>query len=218
MNGRRLWESTRAYGLIALIVLSATSCTSAPPPPSGLSWRTAHSLASSLLHRICNHRLAKGDTEGAERIKHMLSSFDSGLFFWTNMGSIAWDYAVHYSWRSLNPSQIFDVLRLIGDIQSALTEFAQLRTDMDRLRWISINYSRILQLAKASLQKLLKLFDHPGALRNLVLSLQTEVLTGDILRDAMQLGADDLRSLVQVVKEMVLRYYGQTSTQSSSEL
>ncbi|MCO5575092.1 hypothetical protein L7F22_028889 [Adiantum nelumboides] len=167
MIGGKLWP---VCGLMALILVGATTiCWSAPPPPppsaSGLGWRTAHSLASSLLHRIANHRRAKGDTLGADRIKHILSSFDSGFSFWRNMGSIAWDYAIHYSWRSLNPSQIFDVLWLIGDIQSALAEFTRLPTDMDRLQWISSNYNRILQLAKASLQKLLKLFDQPGLYR-----------------------------------------------------
>lgn len=155
---------------------------------------------------------------GAERISLIRSSLDSGLSFWKNAGSIGWDYLINYSWRRLNPAQVFDILRVIGDVQSAVAELLQLPSDKDRLEWISANYGRILQLAKASLQKLLSLLDQPGALRNFVLSLQTEIVTGDILRDALQLGAADLQSLVQVAKEMLQRYYGPSSAQSSSEL
>ncbi|KAH7306711.1 hypothetical protein KP509_22G026200 [Ceratopteris richardii] len=214
MDATRLW----ACVCVSLVIWAAPCWSKSSYPTSGLNWCTARSLASSLLHRIANRRLSKGDAAGAERINHILYSFDNGLSFWRNIGSIGWDYIIHYSWRNLNPSQVFDIMRLIGDIQSALSEFLQLQTDVDRLRWISLNYGKILQLAKTSLQKLLKLFDQPGALRNFVLSLQTEIMSGGILRDAMELGADDLQSLIQVAKEMLFRYYGQSSSKSSSEL
>eukprot|EP00250_Pteridium_aquilinum_P000265 c10295_g1_i1 orf=100-792(-) len=216
---RRLLFSSGVCLLIALIVCAAPSCSAQqqqpPPASSGLSWRTARSLASSLLHRIANHRLANGDSAGAERIEHILSSFDGYFYFWKNIGSLGWDYLVHYSWQSFNPTQVFDILRLMSEIQSAVAEFLRLPSEMDQLQWISSNYDRVLQLAKASLQKLLKLFDQPGALRNLVLSLRTEIITGDILRDAMQLGAGDLQSLMQVAKDMLQRYYGPSSAQTS---
>lgn len=209
--------------VVMALIACAAPCRAAqqrqpPTASSGLSWHTARSLATSLLHRIANHRLAKGDYSGAERIKNIVSSVDRGTSFWKNMGSIGWDYLVHYSWRSLNPAQVLDILRSINDIQSAVAEFLRLPSDMERMQWISLNYGKILQLAKSSLEKLLKLLDQPGALRNFVLTLQTELITGDILRDAMQLGAADLQGLIQVAKDMLQRFYGPSFSQSSSEL
>ena len=57
-----------------------------------------------------------------------------------------------------------------------------------------------------------------GALRNFILSLQTEIVSGDVLRDALELGATDLHGIFQVAKELLGRYYRSSYTNNSSEL
>lgn len=185
---------------------------------SFFSWRTARSLLHSLLHRIINHRLARGDAAGAERVRRMIASVDSGIWFWKNAGSLGWDYLINYSWRRLDASQLVGVLMLINDLQSAVGELSQFSSDLDRLHWISANYGRILQLAKSALQKLLKLFDRPGAIQSFVFAIEREVMSGDILRDALQLGASDFQGLIVVAKEMLQRYYKPSNTGFEQEL
>lgn len=199
-----------------------------PPPPksskpaspfaSFFDLRTSRSLLYSLLHRIVNHRVARGDSAGAERVRHIIASVESGISFWNNAGTLGWDYLVNYSWRRLDPNKIFGILRLVNQLQSALAELLQLPSDSDRLQWLSANYSRIFQITKSLLQNLLDLFDHPGALQNFMLSIQTELISGDILRDALQLGAADFQGLVRVAKEMLERYYGAANDRMHSDL
>lgn len=40
----------------------------------------------------------------------------------------------------------------------------------------------------------------------MVLSLQKEVVEGDLLRDCIELGTGDLKGLIQIVKEIALQY------------
>lgn len=46
-----------------------------------------------------------------------------------------------------------------------------------------------------------------GPLRELVLTLQKEVVEGDLLRDCIELGADDLKGLIQVFKDIAIQYF-----------
>jgi hypothetical protein len=63
-----------------------------------------------------------------------------------------------------------------------------------------------------------EIFLFQGALQNFVLSLQTELVSGDVLRDALELGAADLQGIFQVAKELIVRYYRSSATGNSSEL
>lgn len=54
-----------------------------------------------------------------------------------------------------------------------------------------------------------------GPLRELVLTLQKEVMEGELLRDCIELGADDLKDLIEVVKDIGFNYF---STSPKTEL
>ena len=44
-----------------------------------------------------------------------------------------------------------------------------------------------------------------GAIRNCVLSIQRELLEGDLLRDVLKLGPNDVESIVRMSKEVLQR-------------
>lgn len=45
--------------------------------------------------------------------------------------------------------------------------------------------------------------------------LQKEVVEGELLRDCLELGSDDLKGLIQIVKDIALQY---SSTSRNTEL
>lgn len=46
-----------------------------------------------------------------------------------------------------------------------------------------------------------------GPLREVVEAVQREVLDGDLLRDCLDIGSNDLKGLMQIIKDFVLQYY-----------
>ena len=45
-----------------------------------------------------------------------------------------------------------------------------------------------------------------GPLREVVETVQKEVVEGDLLRDCLELGSNDLKGLVQILKDIALQY------------
>jgi len=45
-----------------------------------------------------------------------------------------------------------------------------------------------------------------GAVREMVEILQTEMVDGAFLKDCLEVGADDVKGLVQILKDLALQY------------
>lgn len=50
-----------------------------------------------------------------------------------------------------------------------------------------------------------------GPLRDIVETMQKEVVEGDLLRDCLELGSNDLKGLIQVLKDIAVQYTGSAS-------
>ena len=49
-----------------------------------------------------------------------------------------------------------------------------------------------------------------GPFREVVETMQKEVVEGDLLRDCLELGTNDLKGLIQVLKDMAAQYTAST--------
>jgi hypothetical protein len=55
---------------------------------------------------------------------------------------------------------ISEAMNHLSDLSSIVGEVTQLRSDGERLQWISNNYTRVFGVAKTVLRNLLSVFDH----------------------------------------------------------
>ena len=55
-----------------------------------------------------------------------------------------------------------------------------------------------------------------GPLKKVVETVQREVVEGDLLRDCLELGSNDLKGLVQIVKDLSSQFYSSSSSSSST--
>jgi len=173
------------------------------------SLRSISLALQSLFDRVSAQRLSRGDHSGAERARNIASTLGNGLQWWSGLGSLSWDYVTNYffSQTASRGMGISEAMNHLSDLSSIVGEVTQLRSDGERLQWISNNYTRVFGVAKTVLRNLLSVFDHDGAMRNCVLAIQREVLEGDLLRDALRLGPTDLDGLVRMVKDVLQRYF-----------
>lgn len=49
--------------------------------------------------------------------------------------------------------------------------------------------------------------DWQGPIREVVEAVQRELVDGDLLRDCLEVGSNDLKGLIQIIKDFVLQYY-----------
>lgn len=87
-------------------------------------------------------------------------------------------------------------------------------TGAERAQWVAWNYRIVLRVSNSLFRRLLKVFYQSGPLRQLVETMQKEVVEGDLLRDCLELGNNDLNSLVQIMKDIALQF----SSSSESDL
>lgn len=55
-----------------------------------------------------------------------------------------------------------------------------------------------------------------GPLKEVVETVQREVVEGDLLRDCLELGSNDLKGLVQIVKDLASQFYSSSSSSSTA--
>ncbi|XP_057764269.1 uncharacterized protein LOC130985348 [Salvia miltiorrhiza] len=82
------------------------------------------------------------------------------------------------------------------------------------MAWAGRSYKNALRVLKSLFARLLEVFRRSGPLRDIVLSLQKEVVEGDLLRDCVELGAGDLKGLVQIVKDITRQYFPAAASRS----
>ncbi|KAG8385373.1 hypothetical protein BUALT_Bualt03G0036300 [Buddleja alternifolia] len=179
------------------------------------NYKTLLSLSHSLTSRVATLRTDRGDLEGAERARTLAHNLERemGLGFYKVAWNVGRDYIQNYaSWRDSTDDEMSSIESSVGDVSDlnellgALCELNHIHSDEERLAWLSQNYMNALGASKSLFSRLLKVFRRPGTLREALETLQKEVVEGDLLRDCLELGADDLKSLIQVVKDIALQF------------
>lgn len=178
---------------------------------------TLHSLSGALqglFNRLASTRLARGDAAGAERARNIANTVGNGVQWWAGLGSVSWEYVTNYVFTQ-SVSRGMGVQQAMGhlaDLSSIVNEVTQLRSDSERLQWISRNYSRAFAIAKSTMGNLLTVFDHDGVIRNCVLAIQRELLEGDLLRDVLRIGPNDLEGIVRMMRDVLQRTFNPAQT------
>ncbi|KAE7996329.1 hypothetical protein FH972_001060 [Carpinus fangiana] len=205
--------------LIILFLLLST----APKPShslSYLSYRTLFSLSHSLMTRVANLRASRGDISGSHRAKLIAQRLEGGLglgflgFTW----SAGWDYLKNYAWRNVNYADLYGAVSDANKLLSSLGELTRLGSDAERAAWVGRNYQNFLGISNALFQRLLEVFRQPGALREVVETVQREVEDGGLLRDCFEVGANDMKGLLQIFRELALQFYSTSGDDRRDDL
>ncbi|KAI4364148.1 hypothetical protein MLD38_020278 [Melastoma candidum] len=201
---------SRTPFLLLLLLLLPTVATPSPLH----SYNTLLSLAHSLTTRVSNHRLSRGDTLGAARARTLADHIEAASLgrwgFWTNAWRLGWDYARNYAWRSSDwgtYSEIYGAVGELNDLVSLIGEYGRARGDGERAEWLRMNYGRVVGSAKGVFGRLLGAFGRSGPLREAVETMRKEVVEGDFLRDCLEIGGGDLKGIMEVAKDVLLRFY-----------
>ncbi|KAF8409155.1 hypothetical protein HHK36_005228 [Tetracentron sinense] len=194
--------------LIFLLLLLST-----PPPAESFSygqWRTLFSVAHSLMKRVANLRASRGDFSGSERARRIAEKLERGLGlgFWRGMWSMGWDYMRNYAWRDMAASsrEMLGAVSDLNELLRALNELTRIESGVDKAAWVRNKYQNVLRISESLFRRLLQVFGQSGALREVVLTLQREVVEGGLLKDCLELGSNDLKGLIQVIKDLALQF------------
>ncbi|XXG90349.1 hypothetical protein AAC387_Pa12g2134 [Persea americana] len=179
-------------------------------------WRVIASLSHSLMNRVANVRAERGDLEGANRARKIASKMEGGLGLGLGFWSVGWDYAKNYAWRSRDVESSNEILRAVSDaneLLGLLKELGGVESEKERAKWVYQNYQRVLDASKSILRRLLVVFARSGPLREIVLIVQKEA-DGDLLRDCLEVGVNDLKGLLKVAKDIGLNFLSSPSRSS----
>lgn len=158
--------------------------------------------------RVANLRAARGDYSGSERARNIAAKMDRGLGLgvWGFMWSAGWDYVKNYSWRDLPYSEMYGAASEANELMSWLGELTRKKSDTERAAWIGQNYQNVFRVSTSLLRRLLRVFSESGTLREVVKAIQREVVEGELLRDCLELGSNDLQGVLQILKDLGLQY------------
>ncbi|XP_057428810.1 uncharacterized protein LOC130722178 [Lotus japonicus] len=170
---------------------------------SYLRYRNLFSLSHSLLTAVANLRASRGDVAAADRARAMADSIDkmSGIGFLRFLWS-AWSW----SWKDLSLTDLYGAVSDINELLRSLNEFTRLESPAQTSAWLSRNYQKLLKVTKSLSRKLLNSFGQSKVVREIVETLQKEVVEGGLIRDCLQVGTKDLKALVQVLKDLILQF------------
>ncbi|KAI4298189.1 hypothetical protein L6164_031778 [Bauhinia variegata] len=201
--------STLAFLTLFLIVL--------PTPSESFAYgqyRTLFSLAHSLMSRVANLRSARGDIAGSARAKAIAEKLERGLGlgFWGLMWSAGWDYARNYAWRDLSYTELYGAVSDTKELLRCLTELTRMESDTERSVWVGRNYENVMRAFQSLSRKLLKVFRQSGMLREVLKTVQVEVADGGLLRDCLEIGSNDFKGLIQIVKDLILQFSSASDT------
>ncbi|KAK2642638.1 hypothetical protein Ddye_024401 [Dipteronia dyeriana] len=144
---------------------------------------------------------------GSNRLKLISQKLERGLelgFFeltWS-MGSLGWDYMRNYDrW---DQQELYGAVSDLNELMRCVSEFIRVDSEIGRFRQ---NYGNVLDVLKRLIVRLLKQFTQSGALREVIETVEREVVDGELLRDCLEVGSNDLKGLIQVLKDLGLQYY-----------
>ncbi|XVE88287.1 hypothetical protein DITRI_Ditri19aG0057600 [Diplodiscus trichospermus] len=193
--------------VLLFVLLAAT----VPQHVNSLSFSQYKTLVShSLLTRVANLRSERGDEAGSNRARLIADKLErwQGVGFWGAAWSVGWDYIWNYSWRrDLDYGEIYGVVADLNQLGGLLGELTRSNRQMERAGWIARNYGNVLAVSKRMFNRLLKVFKKSGALREVIETMQKEVMEGGLLRDCLELGSNDLKGMVQIFKDLASQFY-----------
>ncbi|XP_028764944.1 uncharacterized protein LOC114722979 [Neltuma alba] len=184
----------------------------APAPSLSLStysqYRNLISLAHSLMTGVANLRAARGDVAGSERARAIAEKLDRGLGlgFWRVVWSTGWDYVTSLAWRDLPMRELYGAVSDMNELLRGLSELSWLESDGARAAWIGRNYKNVVRISKSLSGKLLTAFGKSGVVGEVVEAVQKEVVEGGLLRDCLEVGSNDLKGLILLLKDFALRF------------
>lgn len=181
------------------------------------NYRILVSLSHSLASRVATLRAARGDVDGAARARNLAQNIERGmgLGFYKLVLNMGWDILKNLAWSdTMSFGTLAAVLPDLKELLAAVGDFNRINSDAGRVAWIGRNYGNVLRVSKSLFTRLLKVFGQSGSTREMLEVLQKEVLEGDLLKDCLELGANDLQGLIQVFKDVVSQYaYASTKTE-----
>ncbi|XP_073127731.1 uncharacterized protein [Henckelia pumila] len=181
------------------------------------NYRTLVSLSHSLASRVATLRAARGDVAGAARARNLAQNIEhaTGLGFYKFVLNTGWDFLKNFAWSDpMSFGTLAAVLPDLKELLVAVGDFNRINSDAGRVAWIGRNYGNILRVSTSIFTRLLKVFGQSGSTRKWLEVLQKEVVEGDLLKDCLELGANDLQGFIQVFKDIVSQYaYASTKTE-----
>nr|XP_023925857.1 uncharacterized protein LOC112037275 [Quercus suber]XP_023925894.1 uncharacterized protein LOC112037312 [Quercus suber]POE93919.1 hypothetical protein CFP56_26954 [Quercus suber]POE93920.1 hypothetical protein CFP56_26955 [Quercus suber] len=210
---------SRTISLISILFLLLTT---APEPTRSLpfsfaQYRTVVSLSHSLMTRVANLRASRGDVSGSRRAHLIAEKLESGLSlgFFGLTWSLGWDYLKNYAWRDLNYAEMYGVVSDVNELLKSVGELTRANSDAERSTWAGRNYQNVLGVSTSLFKKLLKVFAKSGTLREAVKVAETEVVQGGLLRDCLEVGSNDLKGLLQILKDLAFSGNANTNTNAN---
>ncbi|KAF5782997.1 hypothetical protein HanRHA438_Chr11g0515261 [Helianthus annuus] len=207
--------------LFILLITILPSSTSLPIPiPNPITFHSLFSLSHSLLTRVATLRAARGDISGSIRARtlaHNIKKHSRGFSFYGVVWSVGSDYLKNYAWRDVKTAS-FEMVGAVSDMNElvkGLGELVSLESKVDRVEWVRRNYETLLKVSKSLVNRLLRVFSQPGPLKDAVEMVRTEIVDGGLLQDCLELGSNDLKGVIQTLKDLTSQYT--TSNSSKTE-
>ncbi|GLT80168.1 hypothetical protein SLA2020_516220 [Shorea laevis] len=203
--------SSRSTFILLVLLASAI-----PPPVESLTYsqyKTVLSLSHSLLTRVANLRKSRGDMAGSKRAMLLAGKLERGLGlgFWGMTLTVGWDYVRNYAWRDLDYGEIYGVASDLNELGGFLSQLTRANSDMERAAWVAQNYGNALGVSKRMFRRLLTVFQKSGPLREIVETVQREVMEGGLLGDCLELGTNDLKGLLQILKDLSKQFHSNSN-------
>ncbi|XP_010518833.1 PREDICTED: uncharacterized protein LOC104798448 [Tarenaya hassleriana] len=172
-------------------------------------YRTLFSISRTLILRVANLRASRGDVSGSARAWLIAEKMERwlGLGFLSSAWSVGWDYARNYAWGGIDYDEMYGAIAELNELMGLVGELTGAESDVDRVASAARNYGNALRVSKRLLRRLLKIFGKAGALREFWEMVQTEVVDGGLLKDCLEVGSEDVKGLLQVAKEMALKFF-----------
>ncbi|AED95281.1 hypothetical protein AtNW77_Chr5g0129381 [Arabidopsis thaliana] len=190
-------------------------------PFSFTQYKTLISISRSLLLRVANLRASRGDALGSSRVRAMADEIDRGLGlgFISRAWSVGWDYMWNYAWRKggIDYGEMYGAIGDLNELMGLVTEFNRAESNADKASSVARSYGKALRVSNKLLRRLLRIFAKSGALREFWEMVQAEVVDGELLQDCLEVGGNDVKSLLQIAKDMAVQFFSSQS-RSSDEL
>lgn len=182
----------KTLAIVVLLLLLAGAPTT--ESLSYFQYRMLFSLSHSLLTRVANLRAARGDYAGANRARAMAAKLEpaTGMEFRRFMFSAGWDYVRNYARKDFGAN---------SELIAAVSDANELR-----VACVGRNYHTVLVVSRSLLARLLNVFRQSVTLKEVVETVQREVVDGELLRDCLELGGNDLEGLIQILKDLGLQF------------
>ncbi|CAN8246002.1 unnamed protein product [Cochlearia groenlandica] len=194
-----------------------------PFPFSFSQYKTLISVSRSLLLRVATLRDSRGDASGSTRVRAMADEIDRGLGIGIlkRAWSVGWDYMWNYAWRrggrGIDYGEVYGAIGELNELMGLVTEFNRAESNADKASSVARSYGKALRVSQNLLRRLLRIFGKSGALREFWEMVQAEVVDGELLQDCLEVSSKDVKSLLQIAKDMAMQFFSSRSG-SSDEL